>query len=241
MRRLPFFALLASCASHDVATVEIAQPLPTVTSAELVTPAPRVAIAEALEFEGLRDPRQTRKREAALVTAEVNQLAQLFAATPLSSPDRPVILWRLAQDCVELRKSHVEGAGQRAIEWYKRLIDEHSTYARLPDVLYELGLEYELAGDKARARKAQYELIQKYPQSPLVAYAYFAFGEMFMAEAATDPTKLELAAQSYREALKLSSPLTGACVCRLAHIFRLKHDDAAAASLLQKYGQSCGA
>lgn len=242
MRRLPFFALLVSCASHDVATVEIAQPLPTITATASVEPADRVVIKESLSFDDQRDPRRDRSlRQKALVVTEVSQLVQLLAATAANALDRPMLLMRIAEDYVELRKLHVDGAERKAIDSYKALVDQYPSFVRVDEALYELGLEYEVAGDMAQARRTQYELIQKFPQSRFLAYAYFAFGEMFMAEAASDPTKLELATQSYREALKLSSPLTNACVCRLARIFTLKHEDAAAASLMQKYGQTCGA
>jgi TolA-binding protein len=67
-------------------------------------------------------------------------------------------------------------------------------------------LEHELAGDLRNARRAYYELIKTSPQSKLIPLAYFAFGEMFFTEAASDPSKDQLALQAYAEVLKYPPP-----------------------------------
>lgn len=66
----------------------------------------------------------------------------------------------------------------------------------------------QLAGDDmSGARRSFFELIQKMPRSPLVPYAYLAFGDMFFADAeAGDPSKYALAAQAYAEVLKYPPP-----------------------------------
>lgn len=56
--------------------------------------------------------------------------------------------------------------------------------------------------DFPTARKLFYELIAKHPNSPFVGDAYFWFGKMFETEGAKDPSKLQLAVQSFIEAEK---------------------------------------
>lgn len=70
------------------------------------------------------------------------------------------------------------------------------------EVLYYAGLDHELAGNVTAARRSYYEVIKQYPSSKLVPFAYFAFGELFLAETESDPSKAQLAEQAYREVLK---------------------------------------
>ncbi len=49
------------------------------------------------------------------------------------------------------------------------------------------------------ARRGYFEIIKQYPQSPLVPYAYLAFGDIFLREAEGDPSKLPLARQAYQK------------------------------------------
>lgn len=60
------------------------------------------------------------------------------------------------------------------------------------------------------ARKTYLDLIMKFPKSSLVVHCYFAFGELFLREGATDPSKLSLAEQAYAEVLKWPPPDNGA-------------------------------
>lgn len=83
---------------------------------------------------------------------------------------------------------------------------------------YHDALAAERTGKLDEARKGYLKLIQNYPQSSLVPAAYFAFGELFSADAKTDPSKVGLAEQSYLEALKYPS---GPGSMRAASNFRL--------------------
>jgi tetratricopeptide (TPR) repeat protein len=76
--------------------------------------------------------------------------------------------------------------------------------------LYRLGRAYERADRLDEARKTYFSLIQKHPTSKRIPYAYLAFGELFSAEAAADPSKLALAEQAYLEVLKHPPPENGA-------------------------------
>lgn len=60
--------------------------------------------------------------------------------------------------------------------------------------------------DGAAERAAYFDLIAKAPASPYVPFAYFEFAELFKAEAAGDATKLPLAEQALKEALKQPAP-----------------------------------
>ena len=81
----------------------------------------------------------------------------------------------------------------------------YPTYAQIDEAYYYLGLEHELAGDLINARRSYYELIKNAPASRFVPYAYFAFGEVFFHEAKSDPSKWDLAKQSYVEVMKFAS------------------------------------
>lgn len=71
---------------------------------------------------------------------------------------------------------------------------------------YDAGLSAERASDLTTARKSYYELIQKHPRSGLIPLAYLAFGEIFFAEAKTDPSKYPLSEQAYMEVAKYPAP-----------------------------------
>ena len=76
-----------------------------------------------------------------------------------------------------------------------------------PDaVLYRDGNERMLAGDMATARRKLFELIQKFPNSRLVPYAYLGFAEQFLAEAATDASKYPLAQQAFEKVIQYPPP-----------------------------------
>lgn len=76
--------------------------------------------------------------------------------------------------------------------------------------LYDAALGAERAGDLMTARKTYFELIQRHPTSKLIPLAYMAFGEMFAAEVPNDPSKRELARQSFREVVKYPPPESSA-------------------------------
>jgi TolA-binding protein len=124
---------------------------------------------------------------------------------------------RLAESYAELASAAAQGASaqqsanaaaieaaarQKAIGYYAALEGAAPTYPQLDEVRYFEGLEHEARGDFSSARKAFYGIIQHDPQSRYVPLAYFGFGELVWVEAASDPAKLDLALQAYREVLK---------------------------------------
>lgn len=76
--------------------------------------------------------------------------------------------------------------------------------------LYFEGLTAEREGRPMDARKRMFELVQRHPTSGLIPLAYLAFGEMFAAEAASDPSRWALADAAYREVLKYPPPANSA-------------------------------
>jgi hypothetical protein len=170
--------------------------------------APAAGLAQA------RDPRLARTpRARALVVTEVQQLENLFAATSAGAPDRPLVARRLAEDYAELartgggaRDAVTTAARKSAIKYYELVGALAPQDPHVDEAFYYAGLEHELSGDQTGARKAYFGLIQKAPQSKLVPLAYFAFAEMFFAEAANDPSKYDLAEQAYQQVLKYPAP-----------------------------------
>jgi TolA-binding protein len=155
-----------------------------------------------------RDPRlaQGRNRARALVVTELQGLDALFTATPPNAPDRPVLARRIADTYAELSRvadgAVAANARRTSQKYYEVLTTEYPQYAQLDEAYYYVGLEHELAGNASSARRSYYELIRRFPSSRLIPFAYFAFGELFFAEADADPSKDQLAEQAYREVLK---------------------------------------
>lgn len=155
-------------------------------AAEPVAPAdpqpPAVATTPAPEPSAdpsARDPRRIAKqqRPRSLLVPELAALERLYAATRKSSPDRPVLMRRLAEGYVELEyaAAHepdgakiVAAARNKAITYYLALRSEYPSYAKLDEVLYFAGYEHERGGDTANARALYRELTQKSPASPFI-------------------------------------------------------------------------
>lgn len=83
----------------------------------------------------------------------------------------------LARKKAALEESR-EWANQ-ATEAYAQIRAEHSDYARMPEVLFALGQSYWTAGKFKGALEPYADLIRRFPNSPLVAEAWIAFGEYY--------------------------------------------------------------
>jgi TolA-binding protein len=197
-----------------------AAPLVTATTTATVAPTARVEpapppgpVANGLAVPG-RDPRPG-PRDAKLVATELRNLELLARSTPANDPNAPNLQRRIAEAHVELRKAGVEGSAP-AIAAYEKLLSSWPGAPKQDEILYDLGLEYEIGNDLMRARKALYELIKTAPTSPWVPYAYFAFGEQFAREG--DSSKYPLAQQAFLEAMKYPSPIQPDAMWRLAQV-----------------------
>lgn len=106
-----------------------------------------------------------------------------------------------------------------------------------PDVeQYAKAFESEQSGDLPAARRGYFELIAKYPNSALVPYAYFAFGELFFQEAAQDPTKLAFAEQAFTKVLSFPDPTRARheALARLVSVYERMGDKDKAAAVRQR-------
>ena len=188
-------------------------PPPPPSTASAPTPPPPAAAAAV---DRARDPRtsRVRPRALALLVTEVQQLEALANVTPDTQPDKPQIVRRLAEDYVEIeaaatsagRAAIVASSREAAIRYYDSLASRFPTYPKLDEVLYFDALEHERAHDLNNARRLYYEVIRSSPSSRFVPFAYFAFGEFFAAEAASDPAKLDLALQAYQKVVASPPP-----------------------------------
>jgi len=243
MRRAFFLFVCLACGSSkpEPQHVEIAQPLPTVSSTPSVTPTTTVSLhVEPGDVDDVRDLRHFQRRSLTLLRPEMQALENLLAATAVNAPDRPQLLRRLAEGYVELRKQSEAGASAKAIHHYSELVTTYPNYAQADEAYYYLALEYEFGGDMMSARKSYYELIKRQPSSKYVPYAYFAFGEMFFREAKNDPSKWDLAKQAYTEVMKFQAPIVSDAACRLGLVFDAQGDPKRAELMRSKSEHPCG-
>ncbi len=230
------------------AAVDVPPPPPS-SQAPVAKDEPSLKKTKGHEEEGLpsRDMRRSTvmPRQRALLVAELAGLNSLLQTMQTTSPDRPQVLRRIAEDYVELEyAATVDGANaiatdarREATAIYTKLANDYPNYAQRDEVLYYLAYEEELANDRNSARKRYFELIQKYPQSKYLPNAYLAFGEMFFAEASTDPSKLDLAEQAYNEVVKYPPPANqvyGYAFYMLGQVYTAKGDFPKALSALKK-------
>jgi TolA-binding protein len=216
-----------------------------VSCAEPITPAPEKDAGVAPPVAppstgGVDDARDTRPlsktpRSAALVTVELQALESLANQTSPSSPDWGQLNRRIAETYFELYYAQPNPAQLKAaIRRYTDITAILPQYPMMDEVLYYLAYAYELSGDLMDARKTYFSLIQKYPSSKKIPYAYYAFGEMFFHEAKSDPTKWDLAVQAYKEALKFTDPLQAWAYLRLGQCEDARGDHTAAANYFAK-------
>jgi TolA-binding protein len=235
-----------------VAPAGPAPPLATVREPQRAEPEAEPAPSPASEDPVLR-ARDARKltatpRSPQLLTVEIEQLERLFATMSTSAPDRPMLLRRLADSNVELSRALQNqrgsdagrAASQRAILHYDRIVADHPSFGQKDEVLYYAALEHEVTGNLREARRRYYELIKSSPQSKHIPGAYFAFGEMFFAEAEREPSKLPMAEQAYAEALKYPPPANavyGLALVRAAEVAERTGNAQKAAQLRAKVDQ----
>lgn len=186
-------------------------------------PWPSQQLAELLRF--LDDRKSTSQPRARnLITTEVLGLERLVEATASESPDRPQLARRLAESYAELRsaadrdeasasgaeapeiRSVADAAAARAIALFEQFLHDYPAYPKRDEVFYSLAIEYGFSADVKQVRQNMFRLLQEVPISRHVPLAYFSFGELFVFEAATDATKLELAKAAFKEASRYPAP-----------------------------------
>jgi len=107
--------------------------------------------------------------------------------------------------------------------------------------MYLAGIAAEERNDTTGARKLFFDLIQAAPTSPFRPPSYFAFGELFRAEARADPSKLQFARQVYDEVIKYPpdvNPLFEIAMLRKAELAAMAGEAQDALSILLKLAQA---
>jgi tetratricopeptide (TPR) repeat protein len=151
---------------------------------------------------------------------EIAALESLYAGVARDSPERPVLLRRLADEYVALEtvaqretgeraQAIVQVARRKAIAYYAQLAAEYAKWcagACTDEVLFHLASEHEAAGETAEARRAYHEIIRSWPASRYLPNAYLSFAELFFEEAGRDPAKLAPAEKAYQEVLRFPPP-----------------------------------
>jgi hypothetical protein len=163
--------------------------------------------------ERLRDPRDTRPKARAigLVSTEILGLERLLARTPKTSPDRPQLLWRLAEGYVELEAAtrdnpkKVAAARAGAMRYFTTMMEDYPDYSKVDEVLAYLAYEHKRAGDTGMAQKLYYQLLQ-IADSPYAITAYLAFADWYIEAAMADSSKWDLAVAAYMEVTKYPPP-----------------------------------
>jgi predicted negative regulator of RcsB-dependent stress response len=100
------------------------------------------------------------------------------------------------------RKAAVAGDVEECIAKLRSSVSADDQAKMGGEADYHDALAAEREGKLDRARRGYLKVVQDNPSSVFVPAAYFAFGEMFAAEAQSDPSKVALAEQSYNEVLK---------------------------------------
>jgi tetratricopeptide (TPR) repeat protein len=243
----------SQCVAFRTAPVAVDRPMMEEEGGQEI--AGHAVVASKIDPAVFRDDRRRPPRARALLVVEIQQLESLLRASPTASRDRPMLLRRLAEDYVELERAAgngppiVDRARKEAIAYYTMLLTEYAgqpsqtfsvappAYPQLDEVTYYLAYEHEQAGDPANARRVYFELISKMPSSRYIPRAYLAFGELFAGEAASDPSKWDLAKQAYTKVLSMPPPANevyGYAWYRLAYVLTNQGDAARARDALQK-------
>ncbi len=167
------------------------------------------------------------------------------APTPLieiAQEDHTLPVETSADDAEDDKRHATTGAVELADKCLVKLRDGRGLP---PDVLasdagqqYTEALVHERAERLNEARKGFLTVIQRYPQSRFVPLTYFAFGELFLREVKSDPTKVVFAEQSYREVMKYPLPDNTAMafsLYRLGEIFSQSGKGPESLNMLSKF------
>jgi TolA-binding protein len=229
MERVAFFALVLACGGpRATPRAEVALPLPTVSASAAVDPAP--SSAPQREEGASDDPGDPRPRSAMPLPKLSNQariLERLVTTTAQNDPNRPSLLLRLADAYVQMRKAGADLASKQAIARYEELVATYPTFADDDAAYFGLGLEHLVVDDAAKARRAFFELIKRYPSSSYVPYAFFAFGQLFERQKQWQGAQL-----TYEKTLGFAgSPIRAEALCALARVYAAQGDAAQAANV----------
>jgi hypothetical protein len=207
-------AMWCGCSSPKVAVPELVAPssttsLPTRSwgSAQPVAAEP-VQVAKRGTLTCVIPERDVRSfgrpmRSLEVVREEVSSLERgLSDALP---PDKVAVAAALAlgdaeTELAEIDRSRTDELLASAKQHYE--LSASGSGPETAEAKYRLGMLAECARDFPSARKHYFSAVVAAPGSRIIPYAYFGFGELFAGEIKTDPSKTELARQSYAECMK---------------------------------------
>jgi hypothetical protein len=173
-------------------------------------------------FDPVRDVRQnsSTRRPLGLVRAERDRAAAVYDSLPPMVEEKSMVAVGLGDTESEL--AGLEPATSEAHEAEALTLYTAAAKGKGPsadEAKYRLALTFECQGNFKEERRLLFDIVSNAPKSRLVPYAYFAFGELFAKEAATDPTKLPLAIQAFDQAAKSAgSPLLATAQSRLGEL-----------------------
>ncbi len=108
-------------------------------------------------------------RPANTMKAEIGGLTALVEATHRSSPDRALLLSRLASGWIELERAQApheqNTARAEAIQRLRQVLSEHPEFPRADQVLYALAVELDRDGQEALMLSTLDELYRRFPAS----------------------------------------------------------------------------
>jgi hypothetical protein len=218
------------------ATPAARSPAPAPSDATLAPPTAAEAELAVQLLLAATDPRVTTRRARApqILVPELAGLKRLLDKVDLADPVRPKLLRRLAEEHVELRAAAVrevakaagtaaaadwahteQDASQRAQEYFRQLMAEYPTYEKMSDLLFFLGVEQGLHGNRDGLRASLSESIAKDGQTRLTPLAHFIQGELFRLEG-----KAEDANQAYRVVVAAAAPQGGVSCLALERLNR---------------------
>lgn len=110
--------------------------------------------------------------------------------------DRDKVLFRLGQ-CYQthgqqLRDQNPAEAGaafDRALSFYRQLVDQYSGSSLLPDAVFGLGFSYQMKGDDGAARPFYQQMVDRYPQHPATPSALLQLARMEYAAGGLAPAR----------------------------------------------------
>jgi hypothetical protein len=157
-----------------------------------------------------REVRRPPSRDLARLRSEHDTVEALFSATDAKSADYAKLALRLGD--LENELSLLEPTRDRE---HKSVAESHYREATSGpaesaiEAKYRLAIDAECRKDLPMARKLQFEIVQNAPNSRLVPYAYFAFGELFLHEADGNEGMLPLAEQAFKKVIEWpASPIS---------------------------------
>ncbi len=187
----------------------------------------------------IRDPRPRIDQGRDELAQEAKRLDALLETTPRESADRSDLLGRHAETLERLaRTDGTKESYEQAARGLEKFIAESIKAPGRDEAMYALALVYDVLDRPDEVRRIAYALIQQYPASRWVHYAYFAFAELFARAAVTEPDRWQMAALTYERAAASSAaadaPMTAESLVRAIEAYQTAGNAARAGELRKR-------